>query len=105
VFSGGVGATTARAKRALARVDSLRALVASNETSIGRFRRDSSLLRTVGSLRDEVTIVKALLDEPRGTAGRVLHDSVLTRQLGAAQRELGALLADLRKHPLRYVAF
>jgi phospholipid/cholesterol/gamma-HCH transport system substrate-binding protein len=105
VMSGGAAATSARAQRALARVDSLRALVTSNESAVGRFRRDSTLIRTVGSVRDEVSVVRALLDESRGTAGRVLNDSILQRQLTSAERELGLLMTDLRKHPLRYVAF
>ncbi|HEX8848053.1 MAG TPA: MlaD family protein [Gemmatimonadaceae bacterium] len=101
----GGGGVTARAQVALARVDSLRAFVASDETVLARFRKDSTLTRTVASLRDEVSIARALLNEPRGTAGRALRDSALTRQLTAAERELTALLADLRAHPLRYVAF
>ena len=101
----GGGGVTARAQLALARVDSLRAFVASDETVLDRFRKDSTLTRTVASLRNEVSIARALLNEPRGTAGRALRDSALTRQLSAAERELTALLADLRAHPLRYVAF
>ena len=93
-----------RARRRFAR-GCLRALVTSKESAVGRFRRDSTLLKTVGSVRDEVSVVRALLDEPRGTAGRVLNDSILQRQLTAAERELGLLMTDLRKHPLRYVAF
>jgi phospholipid/cholesterol/gamma-HCH transport system substrate-binding protein len=99
------GNPTARAQTALARVDTLRALLASDRTSFGRFKRDSSLMRSARSLRDEVSIALALLNEPRGTAGRVLRDSALTSQLSGAQRELGQLVADLRAHPLRYVQF
>ena len=94
-----------RAQAALARVDTLRAFIGSDRTVLGRVRRDSTLARTVSSLRDEVSVTRALLNEPRGTAGRVLRDSALTRQLGSAEKELGVLLADLRAHPLRYVAF
>ena len=99
------GGSTARAQTALARVDSLRALLASDRTSLGRFKRDSSLMKVTASLRDEVSIALALLNEPRGTAGRVLHDSALTTELAGVQRELGALMNDLRAHPLRYVQF
>ena len=46
-----------------------------------------------------------MLDESRGTAGRVLHDSAMTRELTAAEKELAAVMADLRAHPMRYIAF
>jgi phospholipid/cholesterol/gamma-HCH transport system substrate-binding protein len=62
-------------------------------------------MRTVTSLRNEISLAKAMLDEPRGTAGRVLHDSAMTRQLTSAEKEVAALIADLRAHPMRYVAF
>ncbi|HET7457109.1 MAG TPA: MlaD family protein [Gemmatimonadaceae bacterium] len=104
-LSGGASAASVRAQRALARADSVRALVASARETMGRARSDSTLLRSVASARNEISIARALLAEPRGTAGRVLHDSVLVRQLTSAERELGLLMADLRKHPLRYVAF
>jgi phospholipid/cholesterol/gamma-HCH transport system substrate-binding protein len=105
VLNGGMTPATARAQHALAEADSLRTLVTSNASAVGRFRRDTSLMRTVTSLRNEVSLAKAMLDEPRGTAGRVLHDSAVTRQLTAAEKELAALIADLRAHPMRYVAF
>jgi len=105
VLNGGTARATARAQHALAEADSLRTLVTSDKSVVGQFRRDSSLMRTVTSLRNEVSLAKAMLDEPRGTAGRVLHDSAMTRQLTAAEKELAAVIADLRAHPMRYVAF
>ncbi|MFL5563097.1 MAG: MlaD family protein [Gemmatimonadaceae bacterium] len=105
VLNGGSTRATARAQHALAEADSLRALLGSSRNVVGQFRRDTSLMRTVTSLRNEVSLAKAMLDEPRGTAGRVLHDSATTRELAAAERELSALMADLRAHPMRYIAF
>lgn len=105
VMTGGTSRAMARAQHALAETDSLRALLASDESAVGRFRRDSSLMRTVTSLRNEVSLARAMLDEPRGTAGRVLRDSAMTRQLTAVEKELAAVMADLRAHPMRYVAF
>jgi phospholipid/cholesterol/gamma-HCH transport system substrate-binding protein len=98
------GGLTARTSRTLARVDSVRALLASRKTSLGRFRRDSTLLEEVGDIRDELTLVRAALDESRGTAGRVLHDSALTDALGQAQREMTLLFADIKKNPRRYLS-
>jgi phospholipid/cholesterol/gamma-HCH transport system substrate-binding protein len=98
------GGLTRRAGRVMARVDSLRALLASRNTSLGRFRRDSTLMDEVGDIRNELTLVRATLDESRGTAGRVLHDSALTDALGQAQREMALLLADIKKNPRRYLS-
>jgi phospholipid/cholesterol/gamma-HCH transport system substrate-binding protein len=105
MLNGGTDRAMARAQHALAGADSLRTLLASDQSIVGRFRRDTSLMRTVTSLRNDVSLAKAMLDEPRGTAGRVLHDSAVTRQLTATERELAAVIADLRAHPMRYVAF
>ncbi len=105
VVNGGTGRAMARAQHALAQADSLRTLIASDQSVVGRFKRDTSLMRTVTSLRNDITLARAMLDEPRGSAGRVLHDSALTRQLTATEKELTALIADLRAHPMRYVAF
>ena len=105
IMGGGATRAMGRAQHALAQSDSLRALLTSNESAVGRFRRDTSLMRTVTSLRNEVTLALAMLNEPRGTAGRVLHDSAMTRQLNATQKELADVIADLRAHPMRYVAF
>lgn len=94
-----------RARLALARADSVRTLVSSGAGAVGRFRSDSTLLRTVASVRDDISLARALLDEPRGTAGRVLRDSAMTTELKRVETELGALLADIRKHPIRYIHF
>ena len=99
------GGLAPRTSRVLGRVDSIRALLGSSRTSLGRFRRDSTLLNEVADIRNELTLVRADLDGSRGTAGRFLHDSSLVIALGAAEREMAALLADLKKHPMRYLAF
>jgi phospholipid/cholesterol/gamma-HCH transport system substrate-binding protein len=98
------GGLASRAGRVMARADSVRALLASPNTSLGRFRRDSTLAGEVGDIRNELTLVRASLDEPRGTAGRVLHDSALTTALGQAQQEMTLLLADIKKNPRRYLS-
>jgi phospholipid/cholesterol/gamma-HCH transport system substrate-binding protein len=105
VMNGGTARANARAQHALAQADSLRTLLTTDQSVVGRFKRDTTLIRTVTSLRNDITLARAMLDEPRGTAGRVLRDSALTRQLTATEKELTALMADLRAHPMRYVAF
>jgi phospholipid/cholesterol/gamma-HCH transport system substrate-binding protein len=99
------GDIMARAQRVMASADTLKALVMGEQSVAGRFRKDSTLLRDVRTLLDEVTIVRAQLAEPRGTAGRALHDRAAYDRLTQLERELGALMADIKRRPLRYVVF
>jgi phospholipid/cholesterol/gamma-HCH transport system substrate-binding protein len=94
-----------RAQRVMARADSVRALLASPNTSLGRFRRDSTLMGEVDDIRNELTLLQANLTAGRGTVGRAASDSALGNALAEAQREMTLLFADLKKHPLRYVNF
>lgn len=99
------GGLTARASRVMSRVDSVRALLASNRTTLGRLRRDSTLMTEVGNIREELAKVQQSLDEPRGTAGRVMHDSAFATALAGARQEMTLLFADMKKHPTRYLSF
>ena len=99
------GSLTMRANRVMARADSVRALLASSNGSLGRLRKDSTLLREVQDIRTELASVQAALTESRGTAGRVLHDSAAFSALGDAQREMSLLIADMKQHPMRYNPF
>jgi phospholipid/cholesterol/gamma-HCH transport system substrate-binding protein len=99
------GGLTARAQRVMARVDSVRSLLASPNTSFGRYRRDSTLMSEVDDIRNELTLVQANLEQSRGTAGRAVNDSALATAVGEAARQMTLLFADLKKHPLRYLSF
>jgi phospholipid/cholesterol/gamma-HCH transport system substrate-binding protein len=99
------GTLSARASLVLARVDSVQTLLASSNGSLGRLRKDSTLVTEVADIQKELTRVRASLDESQGTAGRVLHDSAVFSALGDVQREMGLLVADMKKHPLRYNPF
>jgi phospholipid/cholesterol/gamma-HCH transport system substrate-binding protein len=99
------GDLEARARHAVAQTDSIRALLSSGATSVGRFRRDSTLLRSLADVRNEVSITRSLVTTSRGTAGRALNDSALVNQLAQVEKELGALIRDVKQRPLRYVAF
>ena len=99
------GGLTRRASLVMARADSVRALLASPNTSYGRFRRDSTLLVEVGNIRDELALVRLELDQSRGTAGRMVHDSAITNAIVEAQHQMSLLFADVKKHPLRYLIF
>jgi len=93
------------AKMALARVDSIRALVNSPSTSLGRFRRDTALGATVASMRDQLAHVRAQLESTDGNFARLKQDSAMTRALAEAQREMKLLFDDIRRRPSRYIAF
>ena len=101
------GDATRYAMEALARVDSIRQLVTAPPAtqSIGRFRRDSTLLAQVATIRADLDTAAAALALPAGTAGRLQHDSALTQQVTRGRAELSALVADIKRHPLRYLAF
>lgn len=99
------GGLTSRAGRVMASVDSVRSLLASKRTSLGRFRRDSTLMVEVAAIQGELAEVQRSLDEPRGTAGRVLRDSALTNSVATAKQEMTLLFADLKAHPFRYISF
>jgi hypothetical protein len=98
---------TRYAREALARADSVRELVTAPPTalSLGRFRRDRTLFAEIDSVRSELDLVAKRLAESAGTAGRLQHDSALAEEVARARAELAALLADLKHHPLRYLAF
>ena len=95
----------ARARSAMARADSVLHLLDSQSTTYGRLRRDSSLIREIGSVQNEISIVRSMLSEPRGTAGRARADSAIVRQLGLLEREFGTLKRDITRDPLRFIAF
>ncbi len=94
-----------RARSAMARADSIRTLLASPSTTYGRLRRDSSLIKEISSVRNEISIVRTLLTQPVGTAGRATADSAVVRQLGAVEREFGTLKRDIMRDPLRFFGF
>jgi ABC-type transporter Mla subunit MlaD len=101
----GRGALIARAKLATAQADSLRALLASEHTSLGRFRRDSTLLRSVAAVRDELSITRALLAAQAGSLARFGRDSIVAVQTAEREKLMTELFSDLKRRPFRYIAF
>ena len=96
---------TGRASEVMARVDSIRTLVGSNQHSLGRFRRDSTLAIEIRRARAELAEVQRLASSPNGTIGRLRADSAIIRNVHRGLAEADSLIADLKKHPLRYVSF
>jgi phospholipid/cholesterol/gamma-HCH transport system substrate-binding protein len=94
-----------RAEAVLGRADSVQALFGSPDNAVGRFRRDSTLQLVVADIQNELSVVRALLQNPRGTAGRVVHDRAIVEALMEAEREMTEIMADIRRRPLRYLNF
>jgi len=102
VMRGDAGARVARIR---AQTDSIMMLIQSGEGNVGRFRRDSTLFRTVGEVRSSIDTLKALVSNPASPLGRARTDSTLTREIARVSAELALLLADIKKHPLRYLSY
>jgi phospholipid/cholesterol/gamma-HCH transport system substrate-binding protein len=98
-------AVTARVANAMRSVDTIRSLLASDTSSLGRFKRDSTLLRQISSVRDEVSILRVLTSQSRGTAGRVVNDKAVSNALASIEKELTLTIDDIKRDPARYVRF
>jgi hypothetical protein len=94
-----------RARGAMARVDSIRALVSSKDHALGRFRRDSTIVTEITHTRSELAEIRRLMSDPGGSFGRSRADSAIIRAIQRDLRAIDSLKADMKKHPLRYIAF
>ncbi len=94
-----------RVSSAMRSADTIRALLASEATSYGRFKRDSSLVREIASVRNEMSILRGLIEQARGTAGRIANDNAVSAALASTEKELGRTIEDIKRDPLRYVRF
>ena len=94
-----------RASQIMARLDSIQTLVGSSQHSLGRFRRDSTLAIEIRQVRTELAEVQRLASSPNGTIGRLRADSAIIRNVHRGMAEVDSLIADVKKHPLRYIAF
>ena len=95
----------ARIARALAGVDSIKSLVASDRGSLGRFRRDSTLPRMISGMMAELDSLGAILSNPLGAIATAHKDSTLVRALASSHASMDSLMQDIKKHPRRYIAF
>lgn len=94
-----------KASAVMSSIDSLRTMLTTGDGNVGRFRRDSTLIPAVKGLLAQVDSLRDLASNPVGNIGRARADSTLTKELARARRELDALMKDIKKHPLRYIAF
>jgi hypothetical protein len=90
-----------RSARAMAAVDSIRTLVSSNRSSVGRFRRDSTLVTKAGHVLAELDSLRTLASGQLG--GEAAADSSLAKGLTRTRALLAALIKDIKAHPLRYI--
>jgi phospholipid/cholesterol/gamma-HCH transport system substrate-binding protein len=95
----------ARARASLAQTDSIRALLGSSENSLGRFRRGSTLIGQITKVRSALDSLQRLANSPNGTIGRFLGDSAIIMNIQRDRAALDSLIADIKKHPLRYTPF
>lgn len=90
--------------RIIAQADSIQQVLTSSRTSLGRFRKDSTIfvdahhvLETMDTLRlrfSSTTAARAFSERP---------DSALTHQLERSHAQLDSLVTDAKRHPLRYL--
>jgi len=90
--------------RILATKDSITRLMSSGNGNIARIRNDSSLMQRAAHVRAELdTLMK--ITGANGNVAKLRSDSTLTLQMAAARAQLTAIIADLKKHPGRYIHF
>lgn len=92
------GNLTERASRVMAAVDSLKTLASTGGGSIGRFRRDTTLMKTALGLSAE-------LDSLRAGSKFGGADSSLTLELARRRVLMDSLIKDIKDNPLRYISF
>lgn len=88
----------------MAAKDSISLLLTTNRGSIGRFRKDSTLFKQVSHIRSELDSLKSLTSGSGGIT-RLRTDSTITTEMARARAQLTAIMADLKKHPGRYIRF
>ncbi len=96
------GELGARIARIRAAKDSISELMNTGRGNIGRFRKDSTLMKQISHLRGEVDSLRAL-SSGGGTLGKMKSDSTLSVEMRQLREELAALMADIKKRPLRYL--
>jgi hypothetical protein len=94
-----------RASHALGAADSITKLLSSSRGSIGRFRKDTTLVSTAGHVLAQLDSLQAMLSDPVGTIAAAHPDSALTVQLQQTRTLLAALIKDVKANPMRYIRF
>ncbi len=88
--------------RLSALADSIVATASSPRGNVGRFRRDSTLVRNAHQVMASADTLRGELARYRG--GMSGRDSALAMQLQRVHVQLDSLVQDAKRHPLRYIA-
>ncbi|MDQ3675155.1 MAG: MlaD family protein [Gemmatimonadota bacterium] len=88
-----------RASRVMAAADSAMLLMSTGQGSIGRFRRDSTLMAKAKGITAQLDSLRA---QAKGFAG---PDSSLALALARRRALMDSLMTDIKSHPLRYISF
>jgi hypothetical protein len=91
------GSLRERASRVMAAADSVIALMSSDKGSIGRFRRDTTLMTKAGGILAELDSLRA-----RSKFG---SDSSLSVQLVRRRALMDSLMKDIKANPMRYITY
>jgi ABC-type transporter Mla subunit MlaD len=94
-----------RASRSMAAADSIRTLMSSNRGSLGRFRRDTTLVTKANGVLAQLDSLSALASNPIGTIAGTQSDSAFNRELARTRVLLASLIRDIKANPLRYINF
>ena len=100
-YRGGVGA---RISGLMAAKDSIALLMSSGDGNIGRFRRDSTLLRKVAGVRAGFDSLRGLTSTP-GSVTRLRSDTTLKAEIARGRAQLDSLMREIKKHPFKYISF
>ena len=95
----------ARASHAMAAADSIRTLTSSKKGTLGRFRRDTTLVTKAQGVLAELDTLRLLVSNPIGSIAAAHSDSTLTRELDRTHALLASLIRDIKTHPTRYINF
>lgn len=87
--------------RIAATADSISAAASTGHGSVGRFRRDTSLVTHARRVLGVTDSLRALIAR---YSGRAPGDSALARELGRVHAQLDSLVQDAKHHPFRYIA-
>lgn len=73
------------------------------ESGLNKWAGATALREAVGDAGRESKALRADLDAGRGTAGRLMNDRELQRQLGVLAQKIDALMAAFRANPMGFV--
>ena len=98
MLNGELGANLAKLR---ASKDSVAYLLSSGSGNVGRFRSDSTLQKQISHLQLELDSLRAMYSG--AGLSRMRSDTTLTVEMAKLRAELAALMADVKKRPMRYL--